>query len=203
MKRALFIITGLLFVFNGNSKDRAMFIYGELGGGYGNFSTFKAAINGIYNNDYCFGIAYYGQSRRADNIPADFNPGLDYLIVQRPQQTLNTINITAGKVILTQYKMIRYLLKGGISIGYCKTPANYTESSNGYLLSSNYDVTYDSKMAVGLVLNPTVEFPFCPGFGLNLGLTCNLNTSQSYFGAEAGLIFGKTRNRSRHPIHKN
>ena len=177
-----------------------VYIYGEAGGGGGNFASGKFGVNAIYQN-LCFGISYYGQFANAQNVPPDYDPGL-VIFNRLPQQTLNFVCFTAGWVVYAHNPRIRYLLKGGLALGSSTLPDTYTPVYYGYF-GPNYDVSYQTIFLAGLHLNPTIEFPLTRGFGLSVGLWSNINTVRSSYGIEGNILFGRLRGRMHRQANSN
>ena len=192
MKKSLLLLVCCFIAVAGVAQHNNLFVYGEVGGGEGNFATTKIGINAIYK-DFAFGIGHYSQWADAPDVPSDYNTGIHVFGSNKPQQTLSTYCFTAGKVFYTKSKNIRYVAKAGISWGNLELPDTYTKVSYGFM-ESNYQVAYKDVAALGIVLNPTVEFSLTRHFGFSAGLWANVNTARSTFGVEGNIIFGRLRN---------
>ncbi len=195
MKKIIAAILLLCISLSGYAWDRNLYVYGEMGGGNGNFGSFKMGLNCIYSGFIISGTYYY-QSANATYVPPDYEPGLVIFGSRTPQQSLDYFCLTAGKVIYFANGHMRCLLKGGISVGETTYPESYTRIPQGWF-DSNYDISFKTISLAGFHMNPTIEIPIGAGFGLSAGLWADINTARSSYGIEGSLLFGKVSHRRR------
>lgn len=191
MKNNLLLAFICLLFSCGNSVGKEVFYYGELGGGYGNFPSFKLGINRVHNNNI-FSIVYYVQEKDASNIPPDYIVGNESSTHKKPQQTIASLCFTKGKIFKVANGHIRFVLKGGSLIGLYAKPTNFTPDIYGWY-GSNYDVKYKDYLVAGAIVNPLIEFPINRYYGFSTGLWANVNTGVTTYGVELNLLFGNLR----------
>ncbi len=186
---------------NGNDGP---FIYGELGGGWGNFGSYHCAITGIFAKDNMISIGYTYNVRKTPELPSDFKSaywsfgGAD----PDPQQRLSMFALMYGKVFYTRSPNVRFVARGGLSAGNAFYSSDFTSAAVitttglfGDNHTSNYSWTDQQKPVIGLLLNPSVELPISRIFGFSLGLYANINPVASAFTFDANIILGKLRNK--------
>ena len=179
-------------------NPHGLFIYGDIGGGYGTHGSFKMTMNVIDKKDNVFSLAYCFSSHRDPKMPADFHPGLFGLY---PQQTLSMVGLMYGKAYSRSSSVVRFIVRGGLSFGVASTPDNY-QLSGGWF-DSNYDYGSRKEFCAGIILNPTMELPLGRKAGLSLGFYGNINYVSPVFGLEGTMIFGKLRNRTVREQHRH
>ena len=203
------------------SDNQETFVYGELGGGFGDFSAARGALNVIYGKSSIITIGGNHFSRIAPGQPSDFRS----VMGRNLYQTFNSTDLMYGKLINCNNPKVRFILRGGISVGTFSNPTNFayqpgtSGSFNGNLIgpltyalgpigllagilastggtSASYSYTTDKQSTAGLVFHPTIEFPLSGGFGFSAGAYGNINSNQNIFGVDANIIFGKIRSRN-------
>ncbi len=183
------------FIVNAQDSIRynphGLFIYGDIGGGYGTHGSFNMTMNVIDKKDNVFSLAYCFSSHRDPKMPADYHPGLFGFY---PQQTLSMFGLMYGKAYSRSSSVVRFIVRGGLSFGTASTPDNY-QLSGGWF-DSNYDYGTRKEFCAGIILNPTMELPLGRKAGLSLGFYGNINYVSPVFGLEGTMIFGKLRNRT-------
>ena len=201
MKKYLLLFVLIFIATDAQAQLKDLYIYGEAGFGLGFFSTVKLGLNGIYKK-YCFGLTYYRQSSMFNKFPGDARWPEDQPYIF-PRQHLRPLCLTAGWVVTPYNEKYRCLLRGGIGYGTFYDPQYSKVSLPGvaqvWTSITNYFVYNSSKPAPGILLDPTLEFLRGRYVGYNLSFWCYLNTSLTTYGGEFDLIFGKLRNRLKHP----
>jgi hypothetical protein len=189
--------------FSANAQDSASykpsgtFIYGDIGGGYGTHGSFNMTMNVIDKHDNIFSLAYCFSSRRDNQRPGDYKPGLlDFY----PQRTVSMYGLMYGKVFHLPNSVARFIVRGSITAGIATYPENYTASSGWF--SSNYDYTTRREFCAGLMLNPMIELPVHSKSGFSFGLYGNINYVSPVFGLEGTMLFGKLRNKTPREIKR-
>ena len=193
MKKAVILIFILALMAVQPVSAKKLFIYTEFGGGYGNMGSAKFGINAIYNG-FTYGICFYGQHIQADYVPPDYGSGLVILGPNQPQQYLRSTCFTFGKVFYMGDPHIRLVMKGGLALSSYEYPDYYTRVTPGWF-DSNYQIDWANKSALGLYINPTMEFPLSAAFGLSVGGWANINAVKSSFGVEGNILLGRVRAR--------
>lgn len=188
-----FIISSSLLAQSNNTL-----VYGEIGGGVGNYRSFKGGVDVIFDGNNILTPCMYFNGRRAPNTPSDYQRGF---LSGYPQQEFELFGLMYGKIIYTENPNIRIALRGGIMIGDYETPYDFN-SSGETLLGPNYSYQYNHQLTGAVLLNPVLELPFSRHFGFSFGLFSLINGESSTVGGEANMIFGHVRNRSSHIINK-
>ncbi|RYD58955.1 MAG: hypothetical protein EOP56_01625 [Sphingobacteriales bacterium] len=197
MKNLLLFAT--LFVLCPLCKGQGLFLYGELGGGGGTHSGVKAELNGIINSKHIISLSYAFYDKTAGSTPADFEEPFTVIGSGMPGIGVSMAALCYGRMINLPTPYVRLALKGGLALGTIQYPDNFRPRpvSKGMFSFSNqnYDFDYVVEDHLGIVLNPSVEFPLTRHFGFNVGLYSNINRRSSVFALEGGILFGKLRNR--------
>ncbi len=200
MKPTIISLLFTLLTIPGYSQDDAKprnIYYGETSIGGGNFFMIKGGLNHVMGKTVIETTVNLHLAGASD-VPADYyRAGLHEWVSGHPMQTLVGFDILAGRIINFGNRRTRLALKGGISFGLYTAPTGYSRVIPYDSTRDNYDITYRSKFAPGLVLNPTIEFPFIPYCGVAAGAYLNLNAYRSSAGIEASLLFGKIRNKRK------
>ncbi len=201
-----FSITLTFNSYGQNKTGTGPFIYSEIGVATAKIPTFKVTVNAIFNRNDFISLGYYYNWRPATQLPADFDPGFDWgRKNELPVKTSSMCGIMYGKVIFTKSRFVRYVLKGGISIGTVTFPSGFKEATvthswglwRGDHWSSNYTWYDEKKIVAGLIVNPTIEFPLTRGLGISAGLYGNLVPLASTAGIDVSIIFGRVRGRKQ------
>jgi hypothetical protein len=137
----------------------------------------------------------------ATTLPEDQSPS-DYWIFP-PSNELYTLGILVGKVIESKSKFIRYDLRGGLNFGYIERPVNFRPipqktPANPFIpqlfnSSVKYNHDIEKRTIVGIVLNPTIDFPLSEIIGFSLGARANINHQDITVGFEGGIMIGLIR----------
>jgi hypothetical protein len=85
---------------------------------------------------------------------------------------------------------MRILLRAGVIGGLYKEPVNYKYSgAHSYVPNYTYEVS--GKSAVGLILDPALEYTHSRSFGLTAGPYLLLSSNMIGGGLRVGLLLGK------------
>ena len=175
--------------------DKRPTLYFEVGAGTGNFNTLKFGVNTIIKQKHCVSLLAYVHWKVIEDYPADFTPGWGAGIEPGKGYPINSViygAATYGRIIKVDEE-VRFNLKGGVAAGAYSEPVNFRRI--GFQLfdfdDRNYSYDRQSQFLLGILLNPTMEFTFTRGWGLNVGISSCLNNSKSTIGIEVGTIFGK------------
>jgi len=183
------------------AQSNEPYIYGELGGGDGTHNTYKAALNTIFGAHNVISLSYYYSLHRAPNIPADYNANGLFGTIW-PEQTVSAFGLSYGYAFFLNSPLIRFIIKGGLAAGKVQTPVNFVLVYSGGW-GSGYSYSIEKQFILGIVFDPSVEFPLGRGFGFSVGPYANINPIKPVFGLDAGIIFGKVRGRrNNHSIHR-
>lgn len=169
-------------------------LYIDAGLGGGDVLSTKAGLNYVFNESNVFSFTLYQHFKTTVNYPADYNGGGILLQSNIPKDYMTIGVLMYGKMLYSKVQNIRYNLKAGIAIGYVTNKINFRHSSGGWF-QSNYDYDTKNNRIAGIVLNPTIEFPFNHACGLSFGLFSAITTEMSSFGIEGNILLGKVRNR--------
>jgi len=185
-----FILSSLLIMsgsYSAHAQNKEPYIYGELGvcGASGRYNCYGTMLNAVFSKNNIITLSFYSATREAQNLPSGFTQNV-------PQQTLNLWGLSYGKVLfLRNAPCLRFILKGGISLGTATSPANITEYH--LLFVSDYTYSYVQNFVIGLVLDPAIEFPTGRWFGFSLGPYININDVSSVYGVKVSAMIGKIR----------
>jgi hypothetical protein len=189
-KLALLLVC--FFAINGlYAQSSNMLLYGEIGGGLGNYGSLKGAVDVAFAGNNVLAPCFYFNSRHAPNTPSDYQPGF---LSGFPHDQFEMFGLMYGKIIYTENPHVRVALRGGIMLGDYITPYDFEEST--YLIGANYTCRYDRQFTGAILLNPVLELPFSRRFGFSVGLYSLLNDKSSTVGGEVNIIFGHVRERS-------
>lgn len=103
---------------------------------------------------------------------------------------------------LTRSKKLRYGLEVGPSM-VIKKMAQFNPSSSSFTINGNletfnyYNTSITKKSTIGIDLSAKIELPIWTFFGVELGVTSNINKFKSFVGYEFIFNFGLVRNRSK------
>jgi len=179
-------------------------IYGQYGyleegvGGGTHFSA-KVGFGGVIKKVNNFSLSMYYLSRRSNNAPADYHPGLVFFGDGRPQTITELICPMYGKVFYMANSNSRFVVKGGLAIGSVINPVNFVpaHSTSWLYLGPNYIYSTNTDITAGIVLNPSIELPVCRVFGLSFGMYCVFTSKSSSIGLEGNILLGVVRNKKR------
>ncbi|WP_276131745.1 hypothetical protein [Polluticoccus soli] len=168
-------------------------IYGHagIGGVPGNVSLL-IGLNACVS-DHIISIGVSDNYMRPDNLPSDYDGG-NTIFASRPDNRYLSLQLQYGRMFTLPTPIVRFALRGGISIGKVEDIVAYTKRDRGWLFyGSNYDAVYEKKMAAGLVANPQLEFAFTKGWGLAIGTFADINTYKPTGAVYISTIFGRLR----------
>jgi hypothetical protein len=188
--RIFALIAALIILGNNDSvaQSNEPYIYAELGGGNGNYTIVKTAVNTICYNNNIISLSYYFSERQSPNAPADFRWG-DFVDGYSAPQSLTMYGISYGKVFFLKHRYLRFTAKGGLTEGTVSTPTDYIFRPT--VFGPYYLFSYHKSNVTGIVLDPTLEWDFARGFGLSMGLYTNINAISSVIGIDVRMIFGR------------
>lgn len=166
--------------------------YMQMGAGGGSFSTLNIGGTIEYNN-WAVTYDHIEQNRKADNIPADY---LFFGI--SPQQLLEGSCIEGARIIYFAGNRLRFLARGGAFIGSHTFPEKFIKSTPLPVFlfppfPSNYDIEFQTNDATGVVLHPTLEWPYTVPFGMSLGGRIIITGTKSTVAIDFNILLGKVR----------
>ncbi len=176
------------------AKPRYPYVYLETALSLGTHQSAYSDLNMIFHNNYILSLYYLNCGRNSPTVPKDY--GSD-LLGFKPLQIVSMSGLTFGKLFYSKSPLIRYVLKGGISLGTVSTPENFVKvyHTGGWFWSGpNYEFTNHKEFTPGILLNPEIEFTLGRYFGFTFGGFADLNPISTVAGFDLGLIFGKVRN---------
>lgn len=198
MKKLSLLIVCFVIVNSLHAQNSNALVYGELGGGIGNYWSVKAAVDIVFDGDNMLTPCMYFNGRRAPNTPSDYQPGL---LSGYPKEEFELFGLMYGKEIYTNNPNIRVAMRGGLMMGDYESPSDFNSGGEGWL-GPNYSYKYDHKFIGAVILNPVLELPFTHDLGFSVGLFSLINSEHATIGGEANMMFGHVRNRSSLPIDK-
>ncbi len=137
-------------------------------------------------------------------LPLDYTCSIYYGSKQCGREDILTVtSLKFIRQFLTSSKRLRFGLEVGPSlvsnkIAQFKSGSFYYTSSDGVAQHQiYYNTSYIENNAIGLDLSAKVELPLLTFFGVELGMTSNINKFKSFLGYELIFNFGLVRNRSK------
>jgi hypothetical protein len=143
-------------------------------------------------------------SPNAKNMPPEYSSGSSVFFSgnnkNKIYDNITAVSLRCVKDFPSHYKELRFGVEAGPS--YVKTDVadHFVLNSvgcNDFGCPPNYLYTRVNHNSVGLSLKAKLEFPFTVPFGLEIGLTSNINAYRSYFGVESLITLGYVRERKR------
>lgn len=202
-RKILFLFVVFSFLFQtGNSqflKNDYFFISGELG--VGNYFGADLNLNIVFKQNISLSTGYSSYVRSAKTKPDDYYVGdlavLMFYTIPGPKDKITSYQIFVGKVLNFKTKK-KIRLNPSVGIGYSEisypTQWEYKPTSS---LSSNYTYKQKSTRDFSLIIKPKFEILLTRLFGFSVSPTFILgNKDNVYLGINAGIIFGKMRNKN-------
>ena len=170
-------------------------IYASLKGNLGNYYGGGITLDLIHKNEYSFGIGYYEHVKKPGNLPADYKKGVISLLSMGEgiaQDKMQSVSLTLGRVFVSESNSgIRYNLKAGVTYSILKTPADWLKLNDGSLFSmENYSYNYEKQHRIGILVNPTIDFPLLKFLGFSVGPYLFLNSKSVSYGIELTTLIG-------------
>ncbi|MCD6062265.1 MAG: hypothetical protein K0R82_176 [Flavipsychrobacter sp.] len=168
-------------------------VYGHAGIGYipGNVSLLIGLNASISDHIVSVGVADNYMKPR--NLPADYDGG-NTIFASRPDNRYLSLQLQYGRMFTLPTPLVRFALRGGLSVGKAEDIVGYTRKDQGWLFyGSNYEPVYEKKLAAGLVANPQLEFAFTKGWGLAVGVFADINSYKPLGAVYISTIFGRLR----------
>jgi hypothetical protein len=91
------VVLFILPCYEAYPQSNEPYIYGELGGGGGTHTIFKAALNTIFCGQNVISASFYYAWHRAPDIPSNYNPNSIFGPIW-PEQTVSMFGISYGYV---------------------------------------------------------------------------------------------------------
>ena len=207
MKRIFFSCIFLISIFAaGNcysqSKDTIYetvnrpFIYGYFGAGIptgavtitGGFSFIRTDGWGITGGNQYFAV-------KSRELPADYNPGFTIFPLTDPLDQLSSFYLMAVRDFKTKSVFFRFGAEAGPAIiRYHRV--HFDKVPIPYFLGSNYTLTTEKTVNIGLLCRLRADLAFARTIGLQLVFVGNLNSNEPYLGGEANFNIGRVRERT-------
>lgn len=201
MKQLITLLLVLVFSNISNAqfdKNNAIYTTSELN--LGNYIGFDINLNYVYQENYSFKIGYTGNIRKPKSQPDNYSAGFSGLLSigsANPYDLFENYQIGIGKIYkLNKRGTIRANLSLGIGYTITKTPENW-ELINNAFLTENYTWNYKKENAIGLIINPKIEFPFTRFYGLTVSPMLQINKNSTYFGIGVGHMIGLLKQRKK------
>ncbi len=173
-----------------------------------------AAIHLSYNrirpNNQFYSAGLVRQLRIPANVPADYYGARDFWGNRDyPYSSATYFSLGYGKVMPTNTRLCRFVLSGKALLGWSSKPVNFEKIEKNYapgfegvieaLFESGPNYTFQKKtqMAVGVMLNPKVDFPLFRKAGISVGPTLSISTAGNTYGFETTLNFGRLRDKRK------
>jgi len=176
-------------------------IYFQAGTGLtsSNGISFNLGVQAVLKNNWVATISYQGIEMNAKNIPADYEPALDFIILDPlPTNDMKVFNFTMGKYFETGRKTW-FTTEAGLAVvtGQELKFTSQPVETGFFYWSSNYAVQKENKTTIGGVLKADFNWAFLPFAGLGAGVFANFNSIQSPVGFEIKLLIGKMNTRRK------
>lgn len=171
--------------------------------------AFHLSYNRIRANNKFISVGLVVQKQIAANLPADYYGGADFSGNREnyPFNSATFFSLGYGKVMPTKTRLCRFILSGKALLGWSSKPVNFERVHKNYApglegvfealfdREPNYTFQKKKQIAVGVMLNPKVDFPLLRKVGISVGPTLSLSTSGPTYGFETTMNFGRLRNR--------
>ncbi len=200
MKRPFLILCLTLIVVLGSGQEaKNSLFYSNVGVNIGNYYGFQVGLNYVSKSNYIFGIAYFDHEKKPMNRPEDYSIGFISLFdfgQNTARDHLRSYLFTGGYLLNTQNKNIRWCLTAGLAFSVFSHPTGWEKiNDNLFPLTENYSYTVSkSKAALGLIINPKLEWAFFKYFGISAGPYLILNAKSNSFGIEFNYLIGQLIN---------
>ncbi len=169
--------------------------------------AFHLSYNRIRANNKYFSVGLVVQKQIPANLPADYYGGRDFWGNRDnyPFNSATYFSLGYGKVMPTKTRLCRFILSGKALLGWSSKPVNFEKIQKNYApgfegvfealfdTKPNYSFQKKKQIAVGVMLNPKVDFPLLRKVGISVGPTLSLSTSGTTYGLETALNFGRVR----------
>ena len=192
----LVIILLLSYSSHSQTKDNYL-IYSSEGGTIGNYIGGGITLDVIRNNKYSLGMGYFEQEKNPGNLPSDYEKGIFSLFtfgLNGVRDNIKTASFTFGKVFYNKSNSrIRYNIKAGITYSVIKTPTNWVWHNYGLFSNENYTYDYKKNHVIGVLINPTIEFPLLKFLGFSAGPYVFINPRTVSYGMELSYLMGYVR----------
>ncbi len=192
MKKIILLCVIVIFAINCFAQQQNL-LYMEAGAGGGTHVSFKFGLNYVFYESNVVSALLFSNFKNDPSVPGDYQRDL---FGGRPKDYMTIGAFMYGKMLYSIDREVRYNLRGGLALGNVTTPVNFRKRyTYSYLFGSNYDYDQDTKNTAGVVLNPTIEFPFGRAFGLSVGLFSVISAEMSSFGVEGSMLIGRVRHK--------
>jgi len=199
INRLMVLLVIFLFISHSSkaqTKDNYL-IYSSMGGTLGNYIGGGITLDVIRNNKYSLGIGYYEQEKKPGNLPPDYERGIFNLFtfgLGGVRDNIQTASFTLGKVFYNKSNpRIRYNIKAGFTYSVIKAPTNWVWHNYGLLSNENYTYDYEKNHVIGILINPTVDFPLLKFLGFSAGPYLFINPRTISYGMELSYLIGYVR----------
>ena len=180
----------------GQTKDNYL-IYLSSKSTLGNYLGGGITLDVIRNNKYSLGIGFYEQEKKPGNLPSDYELGVFSLFtfgLGGVRDNIQTASFTLGKVLYNKSNpRIRYNIKAGFTYSVVKRPTNWVWHNDGLLSTENYTYDYDKNHVIGILINPTIDFPLLKFLGFSTGPYVFMNQKTISYGIEITTLIGYVR----------
>lgn len=198
------LVTFLVFLIflshhsSGQIKENYL-IYSSLKGNLGNYYGGGITLDLVCKNKYSFGVGYYEHVKKPGNLPTDYKKGALSLLTMGEgiaRDNIQSVSLTLGRVFLSKSNSgIRYNLKAGVTYSVSKTPDNWVKlnEGGGLLSMENYSYSYEKYREIGILINPTIDFPLFKFLGFSVGPYSFLNLNTISYGIELTTLIGRVK----------
>ena len=141
----------------------------------------------------------------AQNLPSDYKGGSGIFNFfgsgnnDKVYDEITAISFRALKEFPTKSKYVRVGLEAGPSLVRTEIADNFVfrPVSGGDIFGypSNYDYEVITSNTIGLSLKGKLELAFTRPFGFEIGITSNINSKRSYYGADFLITLGHVRDK--------
>jgi len=173
-------------------------------------AAFHLSYNRIRPNNKFLSVDLERQLRIPANVPGDYYGERDFWGNRDyPYSSATYFSFGYGKVMPTNTRLCRFILSGKALVGWSSKPVNFEKIEKNYAPGfegviealfdggPNYTFQKKTQMAVGLMLNPKVDFPLLRRVGISIGPTVSVSTAGNTYGFETALNFGYLRDKKR------
>ena len=197
MKRIifLFVATCMLFNFANAQFTERNAIYATAEANAGNYFGVDLNVNYVLDQKYSFRMGYTLNARKPKSQPEDFTSGLTGILVfgmDSPLDKLENFGVSVGRIYnLNKSGSIRINFSVGVGYTLYTEPENWDKIDDSPLsVSKNYSYDYATHKTASLLINPKIEFPFTPVYGLTLSPMLQINRDRTYIGIGIGSMIG-------------
>lgn len=190
-----FLLSQIIWAQPNDKLVEKFYFSAATGGSSDNGVTAGITATVIFKNNWTVGVGYQYMEVSPKNIPADYEPGYVFFIpIPMPVIKMNTVNVTAGKLLPVSTKTW-FTTEGGVSI-ISTEQMQFRKVARGSVIigaGSNYETSTAPANTIGCALNVEFNWAFAKFIGAGVGAFGNINSEKSAIGGQLKLIVGNLR----------